>query len=84
MPTAALALSLLTTPLPEPASCPVAWVASDVAAGVFGRGLTPQMVGLTDLGGPLQQQRWDQAQRMSDRFGDTLALEQLDRQLGRR
>lgn len=84
MPTTALALALLTTPLPEPVSCPVVPAVSSVAAGVFGRGLAPQMVGLKDPGGPLQQQRWDQSQRMSDRFGDALALEQVDRQLGRR
>ena len=84
MPTTALALALLTTPLPEPSSGPVMVKAASVAAGVFGRGVTPQLVGLNDPGGPFQQQLWDQNQRLSDRFGDSLALEQLDRQLGRR
>ena len=56
-PTTALALALLTTPLPKPVSCRVVPAVSSVAAGVFGRGMAPRMVGLEDPGGPLQQQR---------------------------
>ena len=84
MPTTALAPALLTTPLPEPVSCPVVTAASSVAAGVFGRGMASRWVGLEDPGGPLQRQLWEQNQIVSDRFGDRLALEQVDRQLGRR
>jgi len=84
MSTPALALALLTTPLPEPTPCPALPVVSHVAADLFGRGLEPRLVGINDPGGPFQLERWEQNQRLADRFGDTLAVEQLDRQLGSR
>ena len=79
-----LALALLTTPLPEPAPCAALPVVSHVAADVFGRGFEPRLVGINDPGGPFQLERWEQNQRLADRFGDVMAVEQVDRHLGSR
>lgn len=84
MPVPALALALLTTPLPEPQTCAVAPALAAVAADVAGRGVTPRQVGLTDPGGPFQQEQAALRSHLESRFGDLAATEQVDRQLGKR
>jgi hypothetical protein len=84
MPAPMVALALLTTPLPEPTECAAAPVLAAVAADVFGRGPSPRLVGLTDPGGPFQREQAELQERLESRFGDMNAVQQVDRQLGKR
>jgi|GEM_PF-4930391 len=84
MPAPAVALALLTTPLPEPDPCPVAPAVAAVAADIFGRGIEPRQVGITDPGGPFQREQVALQSHLADRFGDLAAAGQVDRQLGKR
>ena len=82
--TPAVALSLLTAPLPEPEPCALPPRLAQLTAEVFDQGLQPQLPGIQDPGGPFQAQQLRMQAQLSDRFGDLAAPAQVDRQLGRR
>lgn len=83
-PDAALALALLTAPLPEPAAPAVPPCLALLVADVFDGGPSAaRLPGLTDLGGPLGAEQWAQQQHLAPRFGDAEAQAQVGRQLGR-
>ena len=80
----AVALSLLTAPLPEPEPCALPPRLAQLTAEVFDQGLQPQLPGIQDPGSPFQAQQLRMQAQLSDRFGDLAAPAQVDRQLGRR
>ncbi len=84
MPVPALTLALLTAPLPDPPPCTLPVGVATVVADVFARGSAPKLPALGTPGGPFTAQQWQQQALLAPRFGDVVATQQLDRQLGRR
>ncbi len=84
MPAPAVALALLTTPLPEPVPIGPPPKLAALVVDVFDQGLQPVLPGIQDPGSPFQAQQLRMQDHLSDRFGDLAAPAQLDRQLGRR
>ena len=94
MPTTAVALALLTTPmltptplpgpLPQPSSCSLPAAVAELAADVFARGSEPGQPAITDPGGPFLRQQAQLQKQLQPRFGDLSVPAQVDRQLGRR
>ena len=84
MPAPAVALALLTAPLPEPQPCGPPPRLAELAADIFDQGLRPELRGIQEPGGPFQAQQYRMEAQLADRFGDLSATDQVNRQLGRR
>ena len=84
MPVPALTLALLTAPLPEPEPCTLPVGVATMVADVFARGSETKLPALGAPGGPFMAQQWQQQTLLAPRFGDVVATQQVDRQLGRR